>query len=125
MFNLNLLKRLRVFWLLLLTALFLGGLTYAAQLYYWAQKIPVTTSAWDSTFTLPWQSFTLRADSVVLLYKIGAPDNGSWASRPYMRMPVGGSFELGPSTKVTRLEVKAEAGSGNVYLEGLKAERQY
>lgn len=93
--------------------------------YYWAHKLAATTVAVDSTFDVKWEQCSIYSDTLEIVYRAGAPDVGSWSSRPWMLIPAGRSINFGPSTKLIRFEYKTKNGTGYIYLVGYKEEAQY
>ena len=107
------------------TLLILTILSYGANQYYWSHAITVTTAAQDSTFTVAWSMVNIHADTVDILYRVGAPDVGSWSSRDFIKLPQNWSKTFGPSIPLNRLEFKTVSGTGVLYFEGLKTSKQY
>lgn len=109
---------------LLVSSVYKPEPAHARGLHYWAHKIAVSTTAIDSHFTIKWQRAVISTDTVALFYKIGSPDTNGWNDRDFMYLPKGATLTIGPKPTLTRLEFKAELGSGNLYLEGYKNKKQ-
>ena len=87
------------------------------NMFGWTDTTTVTTAAVTLTATVPFQTLTVAADTVVIFIK--------WNSAvTFVRVPVGGSISFGSAEKITSLSIKTEAGTGIVYTAGLKKQTQ-
>lgn len=93
--------------------------------YLWQDAISITTAAIDSHFVTKWQDVSFWSSGCGLSFRCGAEDTTSWSSRDWIVVEAGQTIQIGPATKLVRLEFKASSGSGTMYILGYKKSDQY
>ena len=93
--------------------------------YLWTNKIAVSSSHVDSTFSKRWEYVTIYSDTLDLWLKIGAPDTSGWSSRDAIMLKAGTSITFEQPAYLKRLEMWTVSGSGYAYLVGIKTSKQH
>ena len=94
--------------------------------YYWSDSLAISTSSFDSTFVKTWKQVSFYSNGADMEFKAGTlADTTSWSSHKWVKAAAGQVFSFDVATKLKRLEVRTQSGTGTFYLLGYKSTSQF